>query len=296
MNNNNQKVSVIVTTYQRPVSVVLRSLRSICNQTYRNIEIIIIDDSPDTYAERKTVQKAIFKLNDERIIYRQNEKNIGACASRNRGIMLSQGAYIIYVDDDDELLSDCIEKRLSKFTSSKIGLVYSDSFVINEITGEKKRTHQLKNKGMVFDKLILHNFVYAFPIMRRECFDNCGLFDVTMPAAQDYEMWLRISEKYEFEYVDEPLAIVHIHEGVRISTNYKNKIIGLKAINDKYSDYLRKHRDVWHVRELVLSEFYALNHDTALWIKSYFVGALKKPLDLKYNIKMFLKGLKGLLS
>lgn len=219
-------VTVIITTHKRPPKLVSRAVLSVCNQTYKNLEIIIVDDSPSDYAERMDVYESIKRIEDPRITYLFNEENVGACASRNRAIENSSGEFVMYVDDDDELLAECVEKRLEKFTAPEIGLVYGDCYTVNEVTGEKKQSNQDKYAGKVFDELIKNNFVYAFPMVRRECFDECGLFDVKMQAAQDYEMWLRIAAKYQFNYNKEALSIVHLHTGERISKNPLKKIQG----------------------------------------------------------------------
>ena len=249
-------VTIIITTYKRTPEMVVRATLSVCNQTYRNLEIIIVDDSPSDYADRMNVYEAVKNIGDPRITYLFNEKNIGACASRNRAIEASNGEFIMYVDDDDELLEKCVELRLEKFTSPKVGLVYSDCYVLDEEKGEKTRSNQAKHAGMVFDELIKENFVFAFPMMRRECFEKCGLFDVKMQAAQDSEMWLRIALKYEFNYVNEPLSVVHFHKGERISTNPTKKIQGLERLSEIYADYLNEHPDAYYIRTIKLAPFY----------------------------------------
>ncbi len=277
-------VTVIITTYKRDPGIVLRAVKSVCNQSYADLEIIIIDDSPSDFENRESVYQAIQNINDARITYLQNEKNIGACASRNRAITIAQGDYIIYVDDDDELLEDCVEKRLEKFTDEKIGLVYSDCYVYDEISGKKTRTIQQKHKGMVFDTLILDNYIYAFPMVRKCCYSNCGMFDIKMPAAQDYEMWLRIARKYEVDYVDEPHAIVHLHRGERISTNTQKKLKGLELLNEINQDYLKKHRHANHVRTIKLCPYYA---DAKKWkscLKVLIKGIMLEPWDIKLNM------------
>ncbi len=282
---SNSLVSVIITTHKREPEIVVRAVLSVCKQTYKNIEIIIVDDSPSDYSERKNVYDAVKKIGDTRITYLLNEVNVGACASRNRAIENSSGAFIIYVDDDDELVEDCIEKRLEKFTSPQIGLVYSDCYTFDEVKGEKRRTNQAKHSGMVFDDLIKENFVYAFPMVRRECFEQCGLFDVKMQAAQDYEMWLRIAEKYQFDYVDKPLAIVHLHAGERISKNPNKKIQGLERIAELHSDYLNTHPDAFYIRTMKLIPFYICQGNMEKARRLYASAIRVCPFAVKANLK-----------
>lgn len=284
---NKPIVTVIVTTYQREPSLVVRAVSSVCNQTYRNLEIIVVDDSPEGYAERMNVHEAVKKIGDPRITYLFNEKNIGACASRNRAIENSSGEFIMYVDDDDELLEPCVEKRLEKFTDPKVGLVYSDCFTVDEEKNETKRTNQAKHAGMVFDALIEENFIYAFPTVRRECFEACGMFDIKMRAAQDYEMWLRIAEKYQVDYVDEPLAIVHLHTGERISTNPAKKVEGLERLNEIYAEYLAAHPAAFYIRTIKLIPFYIRMGDRKSARKAFFRAVRVRPFAVKTNLQYF---------
>lgn len=288
----NPLVTVIVTTHKREPALVVRAVLSVCNQTYHHLEVIVVDDSPNDYAERMSVHDAIVHIGDRRITYLFNDRNMGACASRNRAIENSAGEFIMYVDDDDELIPDCIEKRLEQFTTPQIGLVYSDCYTIDEEKNERKRTNQAKHTGMVFDELIKENFIYAFPMMRRECFETCGLFDVNMQAAQDYEMWLRIAKQYEITYVDEPLAIVHLHRGERISKNPSKKIQGLERIGEIYADYLAAHPTAAYVRTIKLVPFYIrLGNKRKAW-ELYFSAIKICPFEWKMNLQYLLKLIK----
>lgn len=282
---NDSKVTVIITTYKRNPEIVLRAVNSVRRQTYQNLEIIIVDDSPDDYSLRSEVRKSIEALQDHRIIYLCNECNIGACASRNCAIDRSTGAFIMYVDDDDEILEECVEKRVAKFDHSDVGLVYSDCYILDDSKNIKKRVFQEKHRGFVFDQLIIKNFIYAFPMVKKECFDVCGKFDIQMLAAQDYEMWLRIAEKYQIDYVDEPLAIVHLHAGERISTNPYKKIQGLERIHDIYQEYLNKHKYANHIRIIKLVPFYLLAGNVKYARKVLIKGIALQPFDIAINAK-----------
>lgn len=292
----NDLVTVIITTYKRNPEVVCRAVKSVCEQSYKELEIIIVDDSPKEFEYRDLVYQKIQEMSDDRIYYLKNEKNMGACASRNRAITIANGEFIIYVDDDDEILETCIEKRVNKFTDDRIGLVYSDCYILNELTGEQKRSFQEKHRGMSFDSLILNNYIYAFPMVRKCCYKECGMFDVQMPAAQDYEMWLRIAKKYKIDYVDEPLAIVHLHAGERISTNIQKKLRGLELLNEINAEYLNINRHANHVRTLKLCPFYADARQWKKCFRSLIKGVCLEPWDLKFNMKQMWAVAKSVVS
>ena len=105
-------VSVIIPTYKRKLDYVSNALQSVLNQTYNNIEIIVVDDSPNDFPYRDEIKNYIEKLNDDRVIYIRNEKNLGGSLSRNVGINASRGEYITFLDDDDEYMPGKVEKQL----------------------------------------------------------------------------------------------------------------------------------------------------------------------------------------
>ena len=94
-------VSVIIPTYKRKLDFVSKALQSVLNQTYPNIEIVVIDDSPDDFPYRDDIKNYIDGLKTDKILYIRNEKNLGGSLSRNVGIYAAHGDYITFLDDDD---------------------------------------------------------------------------------------------------------------------------------------------------------------------------------------------------
>ena len=124
-------VSIVIPTYNRG-SLLVRLLESIRLQTYKNYEIIIIDDNSlnkEKYNEIIENYKSIF----EELIYVRNNKNMGAPYSRNRGIKLAKFDLIALVDDDEEWLPDKLQKQVEVFDSSskKVGIVYTWANVVD---------------------------------------------------------------------------------------------------------------------------------------------------------------------
>ena len=119
-------VSVIIPTYKRKLDYVSNALQSVLNQTYDNIEIIVVDDSPNDFPYRDEIKNYIEKLNDDRVIYIRNEKNLGGSLSRNVGINASRGEYITFLDDDDEYMPGKVEKQLKFMLSNDCDLSFSN--------------------------------------------------------------------------------------------------------------------------------------------------------------------------
>ena len=106
-------VSIIMPTYERNEKVIKRAIDSVINQTYKNWELIVVDDNKKDEVS-KNVQTILNEINDTRIIYIKNEENMGSAKSRNHGIEKSKGKYITFLDDDDEYLPLKIESQVNK--------------------------------------------------------------------------------------------------------------------------------------------------------------------------------------
>lgn len=282
-------VSVVITTYCRPVQMLMKALNSVRNQTYQNLEIIIVDDSPNDYSERKNVREFVLSLNDDRIRYIAHEKNCGACVARNTGIAAASGKYIAFLDDDDEWLGDKISEQVSVIEAcdDQTALVYCNAYCASDSSGQwEKEEHELL-AGYVYDKLILNNFIgsTSYPLIRTEALRQIGGFDSLMKSAQDYDAWLRISQKYKIAYTAKVLAVYHTHKGERISLNPKNKISGLERLKEKNIEYIEKNANAFWCRTIKIAPFYAADNQMAKAISFWFQSATKKPFRVMKNLK-----------
>lgn len=284
----NNLVSCIVTTYKRPPQIVERALKSIIAQTYGNIEIIVVDDSPSDYELRDNVKQMIEKL-DAGITYFRHEKNMGGCAARNTGIKLSKGDYIAFLDDDDEWLPEKTELQLQKFSSIDIALVYCGNYIVNTINNTVGTEKRPFFRGKVYENLIFRNFIgsTSFVMMKREVLEKLGGFSTDMMAAQDYELWLRIAKECEVDYVVAPLVNYYIHGDEQITKNHAKKVSALEMLNEKNYDYLKKHRKAYAVRLLRIIP------DCSYVSKPKAVGLLRKAVALYPFLPVeFLKAVK----
>lgn len=123
-------ISIIITTYKREVGILQRAIKSVLAQTYKELELIVVDDSPATYAHREAIRKYVTSISEIPTLYIQHERNMGACIARNTGIDNSSGEYICFLDDDDEWLPQKLEKQLQMFRED-VGLVYCGRLISN---------------------------------------------------------------------------------------------------------------------------------------------------------------------
>ena len=204
-------VSVIMPTYNR-ADYLKKSFQSVLDQTFSDFEIIVMNN----YSTDDTLD-VINSFNDKRIKV-INFKNEGIIAkSRNQGIMQSSGKYIAFLDDDDLWCPDKLELQVKYLESHpEFDLVYSNALIIDE-NGIKKgllmNPKQAKT-GRVFLDLLYENFIPILTVlMKKEIFEKNGHINENpdIRAAEDYEYWLRASLKFDFSYMDKPLALYRVH-------------------------------------------------------------------------------------
>lgn len=230
------KVTAIITSYKRDVKIVERAVNSILNQTFSDIEILVVDDNvPDSKysAELKKL------CENKDVTYLTQGANRGACSARNYGIKYASGDYIGFLDDDDEWLPKKIEMQLDAFEKNqKVGLVYCRGNIVNEENHKVIKIYNQDNikTNLSFQELLTKDYIGSTsqPLVKKECFEKVGGFWEEQPARQDYEMWLRISQKYQIYGIQDILFNHNMHEGEQISRNFDKSYKGYKNILDRY--------------------------------------------------------------
>ncbi|MCD6385261.1 glycosyltransferase family 2 protein, partial [Candidatus Sumerlaeota bacterium] len=201
------RVSVIIPVFNRK-EMVKEAISSVLNQTFRDFELIVVDDgSTDGTAE------VVKSFNEVRYI-RQEHK--GPASARNTGIMNAEGELIAFLDSDDLWLPEKLEKQVSYLDHHK-GMMICQTEEIWLWKGRRikpKRKHR-KQKGDIFHRAVELCLISPSAVMmRRQLFDQVGLFDETFPAAEDYELWLRVTSLMPVGLIDEELVIKRGgHEG-----------------------------------------------------------------------------------
>jgi glycosyltransferase involved in cell wall biosynthesis len=199
-------VSVVIPTYNTS-NFLIKAIQSVINQTYKNWELIIVDDG-STDQTRQIVEE--FQKKDSRIKYFfQNNKGQGA--ARNLGIKNANGVYIAFLDSDDEFFENKLERVMSYFVKDKnIAFIYSDASIIGDNLYQKRRSEVVTPySGEIYKKLLFNNFITTSTVVvKKEVLQNCGLFDESdlLRNFEDYDLWLRIAKKYKIEYIPEVLT------------------------------------------------------------------------------------------
>ncbi len=196
------RVSIVVATYNygRFLAEALDSIRA---QTFRNWEAIIVDDG-STDDTSKVVRSY---LTDARFHYVLTS-HVGQPAAKNAGIAACRSDLIAFLDADDRWLPEKLAKQVPLFDANpEVGVVYCRRHVVDE-RGQQIEFPELEcYSGRVVGHMFLNNFVcFSSSVVRRTVLDTVGRFNERIPLAIDYELWLRASAKYAFDYVDEQLV------------------------------------------------------------------------------------------
>lgn len=244
---NMPRVTVIIPTYKRSVEFLSRAVKSVIDQTYKNIEIIVIDDSPSNYIERDNIKKYMDSIVNQDIKYYQNEKNMGGSLARNRGIELATGEYISFLDDDDEYMPEKIEKQIKFMLYGGNDLSFSNMIMYNSsgiVVDFREYTDipAFDNESLLHYHLMHHVTGTPTFMFKTNKLREIGGFEDAKMGQEFYLMLKSIEKGLSIGYIPECDVKVYKHEEGGI-TQGKNKIDGenrLYEFKKKYYSQLNK--------------------------------------------------------
>ncbi len=294
MKSKNPKVSVIIPTYNREY-LLSYAIYSVLNQTFQDFELIVIDDG-SVDKTKKVVEE--FQKKDNRISYFY-QKNKGSSSARNLGIKKSKGEYIAFLDSDDRWLPEKLEKQLTLFEKAKenIGIVscsaidYSNERELKEHSFDKLKKEEYFPK--ILDKCFIHS--PSSVVIKKKVIKDVGYFDEKLETCQDWEMWIRILEKYELDFVFSPLFKYYVHSfNISKKRTKKRDLEILKYV-------LNKHKEKYDRNPLIKSK--ALRKIANCYISvgdrleaiKYFIRSIKcNPLYLRSYIDLIIVSFLGI--
>ncbi|WP_191560578.1 glycosyltransferase [Metabacillus idriensis] len=200
-----EKVSIIIPFYN--CSYVDLAIQSALNQTYKNIEVIVVDDGSSLHKD-----KIIPFLDKIRYI---EKRNGGTASALNTGIKHAKGTYFTWLSSDDLFDINKVSKQLQFMKSSNADISYTPVIYINSknepISGSIGIEYS--NRLSFYKGLSKGCTINGCTVMAKiEIFSEVGMFDETIRYANDYDLWLRAMKKYEFKYFNQPLVMYRMHE------------------------------------------------------------------------------------
>lgn len=271
-------VSVIIPTYNR-AHLLGKCIRSILDQSYKNLEIIIIDD-----ASVDNTKIVVSSFPDKNIRYIMNAENKGPAGARNIGIENAKGDFIAFNDSDDIWLPDKLEKEMNLFHEG-IGVVYCR---MQRIFNRKKIIMPFTTikhlQGDIFHELAKCSFV-ATPtvIIRYDYIRKVGLFDEDLPIGEDWDFFLRLAQKCDFAFCDEILVESNLEDDSITKIASRNVDLSISS----YQKILEKHsldfsNEVKSLLNFEIGTLFALKNEMKE-ARKYLIKSFKQ----KFSVKIF---------
>ncbi|MDI9633133.1 MAG: glycosyltransferase [Methanolinea sp.] len=289
------KVSVVIPSYNN-ARFLPECIESALNQTFSDIELIIVDDgSCDNSMDiiRKYASK------DPRIRVIIHDKNYGVSKTTNDGILASLGEFITLLASDDVMLPTRIEELYNEILKNPdYGLVHSDIYVIDEkgviqgkIIGKEKYS-----KGWICGEVLWRRGCHiGYPLFRKSVLFEVGLYDESLRGGEDYDLYTRITQNYPIGYVQKPLILYRRHSSnasrnLRLMVNDYKHYLDKTFKNDSCNIY-------WKIKPFAYSHYYVdllycifmegKKHYILKLIKKIFHFIIRNPTTIINNIIPF---------
>ena len=207
-------VSVVIPTHNRAATIE-RAVESVLAQTYKNIELIVVDD-----AGQDETLSLLKKYSSVKTIVLNAPA--GVSAARNRGVRASRGEWVAFLDSDDEWLPDKLEKQRKLLRREETPLVHSEEIWIRNGRRVNSKKKHRKSGGDIFERCLKLCLISpSAVVMKRTLFDEMGGFDENFPVCEDYDLWLKITSLHPVAFVPEPLIVKYGGHPDQLSRRYK---------------------------------------------------------------------------
>lgn len=238
-------VSVVIPTYNRE-SVITRAINSVLNQTYKDIELIIVDD-----CSRDNTRAVVEGISDYRLKYVCLPQNSGACAARNKGIKMAEGEYIAFQDSDDQWLPTKLQEQIELMQEKDIDISFCAFSKVNA-DGSIEKMPQGKESGFLTQKeLVYDSLASTQTIVGKASVIKQVMFDESLPRMQDYDFIIRASELYKIYFLNKELVRVYEQsDSITASKKqYKKRLEITEKLLNKYPLLTKKYPE-WNIRML----------------------------------------------
>jgi glycosyltransferase involved in cell wall biosynthesis len=238
-------VSVIIPTHNRK-KMLLKALDSVLNQTYKNLEILIIDDF--SIDSTNLLMKSI---DDNRIKYIQLLSNVGGAEARNIGIRAAKGEYISFLDDDDEWFENKIKEQVSVLKNrDDVAIVSSNYFLSN---GNKDILNQCSISEILLDDLLYSNYCgsFSFCMTKKNYIQNLFINN-DLKSCQDWDLWLKVlmTTKLKSIVINKPLVRYYIGHENKLTNNFKNSYFSYLIFLRYYWGFMNSNQKNYNLYKL----------------------------------------------
>jgi glycosyltransferase involved in cell wall biosynthesis len=200
-NQDTPLVSVIIPTFNRAWTL-KKAIDSVLDQDYKNYELIVVDDGSTDQTE-----KLLNPYTESIKLIQQPNEGVGA--ARNRGVKASSGNLIAFLDSDDYWYPQKLSAQVDFFNANPDALICQteEIWIRNGKRVNPKQKHQ-KLSGMIFTPSLAMCLISPSAVMiKKELFDEIDGFDESLPACEDYDLWLRVTCRYPVYLISTPLIV-----------------------------------------------------------------------------------------
>lgn len=259
---NEPLVSIIMATFNESAEMITLSISSILKQTYRNLELLIFDDSTNTETIKTIEQLA----KDTRVKVFRSEKRVGFVPSLNKGLETAAGKYIARMDGDDISFPTRIEKEVDFLESHKDVYVVGGQINIIDENGTVKSSRRYPQDGvrLYLFSAVRNPLAHPTVMMRRELVDKGFRYDEKLKMSEDLDLWLRVlNQSYKIANIPETVL------NYRVASNFIEKRSNRTQV-EYMANVRRKNFDRKHLLHSCVSA-------TSAWLfMNVPVGAIKK--------------------
>lgn len=242
---NKNLVTAIITTHNRP-ELCKEAIRSVFDQTYKNIECIVVDDASNEKSSNSLQKYISDYYPDTQYIYISSKESKGGNHARNIGVNMSKGAFIAFLDDDDEWLPTKIEEQIALIESNpSIGFVYCGRIYETNFDKDSRLEEDIQNNkyrdGNLKKEILIHILTVTSTILvKKELITEAGLFDEELHSWQEYDLCIRILQQTQCGLVRKNLVLYRIisTDKNRVSNKVKVWEQDVKYINKKYENLI----------------------------------------------------------
>ncbi len=224
------KISICISTYNRK-DYLKETLESIFVQTYKDYEVVIVDDG-STDGTSQMIKQSNYPVR----YFWQN--NSGVSKARNKLIELAEGEYITFIDSDDLLFQYAVEDLMNLIECNDSDVVAYSSYVgIDEIGNQVKRKPRKLPSGCIAADLFEYIYVHSCGTMcKKKLFEEAGGFDISLPVCSEYALWLKLSLKYNFVPAARPTFKRRRHSNNLSAYSFANRKIELNVLEHAYQN------------------------------------------------------------
>jgi glycosyltransferase involved in cell wall biosynthesis len=283
LSTQNHLVDVVIPAFNAE-HYIDQTLESIALQGDLVHSIIVVNDgSTDQTAQHV---EAFAKKHTDLVIKLISQANAGLANARNTGIKAATAPFIALLDADDIWLKSKLEQQLKVFSASpepRLGVVYTGYELIDEnslVISNDKGIIKPQARGDVRSKLLTGNFISgsgSSVLIKSEVFKEVGVFDENLRASEDWDMWLRISQKFHFDFVDSPLVQIRVHES-NMQKDFSRMLASELAMLNKFAQRgTHNYFLLWKIQTIlykkrILATQIAGFEGSEPWVKSHLTG------------------------